>query len=101
MLMLKFLEKQSNGSFFLQIRVKPNSKKQDIIIDGDILTIKVRAKAKQNKANKEVLNLLRKKLNIASNQLNIASGAKSTDKVIQVLFSTNVDEGEVIRKLLS
>jgi len=98
---MKFLEKQSNGSFFLQIRVKPNSKKQEIIIDGDTLTIKVRAKAIQNKANKEVLNLLRKKLNIASNQLNIVFGAKSKDKVIQVLFSTNINKGEFIRKLLT
>ena len=99
--MQKFLEKQSDGSFFLQIRVKPNSKKQDIIIDGEILYIKVRAKAMQNKANKEVLNLLRKKLNISSNQLDIASGTKSRDKVIHVLFSTDVNEAEVIRKLLA
>jgi len=101
MLMPKFLEKQSDGSFFLRIRVKPNSKKQDIIIEGDTLTIKARAKPMQNKANKEILNLLKKKLNISSNQINIASGAKSTDKVIQISFLTEIGEEAVRRKLLT
>lgn len=99
--MAKFLEKQSDNSFLLRVSVKPNSKKQDILIDGDFLTLKVRSKALQNKANKEVLNLLRKKLNIPSNQLNIASGTKNTDKVIQARFSTDIDEEEVIQKLIT
>jgi uncharacterized protein (TIGR00251 family) len=99
--MKKYLEKQSGNSFLLQIHVKPNSKKQDIIIDGDTLTIKVQAKALQNKANKELLNLLKTKLHISSNQLNIASGVKSKDKVIQISFLTEINEEEVKKKLLT
>ena len=98
--MSSFLEKQSEKSFLIRVRVKPNSKKQDIFIDGDFLTIKVRSKALQNKANIEVLNLLSKKLNISSGQLKFSSGRKSSNKVIQVLFTEDIDEEELMRNLL-
>jgi uncharacterized protein (TIGR00251 family) len=99
--MTNFLEKRTNNSFFLRVNVKPNSKKQDIFINGDFLTIQVRSKALQNKANKEVLNLLRKKLNVSSNQLHIVLGSKNTNKTIQILFSTEIDEKEIIKRLLA
>jgi len=99
--MTKFLEQLVDNSFFLRVSVKPNSKKQDIFINGDFLTIQVRSKALQNKANKEVLNLLRKKLNVSSNQLHIVLGSKNTNKTIQISFSTEIDEKEVIKRLLA
>jgi len=99
--MTKFLEKRANNSIFLRVKVKPNSKKQEILINGDFLTIKIRSKALQNKANKEVLNLLRKKLNVSSNQLHIVLGSKNTNKTIQILFSTEIDEKEIIKRLLA
>ena len=98
--MTSFIEKRSDKSFLLRVRVKPNSKKQDVFIDGEFFTIKVRSKAFQNKANKEVVNLLSKKLNISSNKLIISTGRKSSNKVIQVLFSKEIDGKEVIRRLL-
>ena len=99
--MTSFLEKQSDKSFLLRVRVRPNSKKQDILIDGDFLIIKVRSKALQNKANKELLTLLSKKLNLSSSQLNILIGKKNSNKVIKVFFSKEIDNEEVIKKLLA
>ena len=99
--MTKFLEKREDNVFFLRVNVKTNSKKQEIIDNGDFLTIKVRSKALQNKANKELLNLLSKKLNISSNQLGIVVGSKNTDKTIQISFSTEIDELEVTKRLLT
>ena len=99
--MTKFLEKRGDNSFFLRVNVKPNSKKKEIVNNGDFLTIKVRSKALQNKANKELLNLLSKKLNISSNQLHIVVGSKNTDKTIQISLSTEIDGAEVIKRLLT
>ena len=99
--MTKFLEKREDNVFFLRVNVKTNSKKQEIIDNGDFLTIKVRSKALQNKANKELLNLLSKKLNISSNQLHIVVGSKNSDKTIQISLSSEIDGTEVIKRLLT
>ncbi len=99
--MTKFLEKREDNSIFLRVNVKPNSKKQEILMNGDFLTIKVRSKALQNKANKEVLKLISKKLNISSNQIQIVFGSKNTNKTLKVLFSTEIDEKEVVKKLIT
>ena len=98
--MSKILEKQDDKSFILRVNVKPNSKKQDILHDGDFLTIKVRSKALQNKANKELLNLLKKKLEIPSHQIQIISGSKIVNKTIRLFFLTEVNEEDVMKKLL-
>ena len=99
--MTKFLEKQSNKSFLLRVIVKPNSKKQEISSNGDVLIIKVRSNALKNKANREVIKLVSKKLKISSNQLHIAFGLKNTNKVLQAFFPEEKDETEVINMLLN
>ncbi|MFX1257141.1 MAG: DUF167 domain-containing protein, partial [Promethearchaeota archaeon] len=66
-----FLREDSKNCFLLQVYVNPNSKKQDIIDNGDYLTILIRSKPIQNKANKELLNFLKKKFKISSNQIQI------------------------------
>ena len=81
-------------------KVKPNSKKQDVINNGEFLTILVRSKAIQNKANKELVDLLKRKLKISSNQIQIISGLKSSNKLIQINFLDDVEEREIYNKLL-
>ena len=98
---MKIIEQQTGNSFFLRVNVKPNSKKQDILIDGDFLIIKIRSKALQNKANKELLNLLKTKLKLPSNHIQLISGLKSTKKVFKLGFSTEIDEEAIIEKLLA
>ena len=99
--MIKFLEKKSNKSFLLRVVVKPNSKKQEISSNGDALVVKVRSKAFKNKANKELVNLVSKKLHISSTQLQIASGLKSTNKILQAFLPEEKDEKEVMNMILS
>ena len=50
---MKFLEKISDTSYFVKLNVKTDSKKQKIIKDDDFLTIFLKSKPIQNKANKE------------------------------------------------
>lgn len=98
---MKFLEKLRDFSYVVHVKVKPNSKKQAIIDNEEFLTILVRSKAMQNKANIELINLIKKKLEISSNQVQIISGLKSSNKIIQIKFLEHVEAREIYDKLLS
>ena len=50
----------------------------------DFLTISLCSKPIQNKANKELLNLIKKKLKISSSKIQIISGTKSSNKTIKI-----------------
>ena len=97
---MKFLEKIRDFSYIVHVKVKPNSKKQDIIDNGEFLTILVRAKAIQNKANKELINLIKRKLEISANQIQIISGLKGSNKLIQINFLEEVEAREIYNKLI-
>ena len=56
-----------------------NSKKQEIV-EGDIWKIKLKEKAKNNKANIELINLLKKRFK----KVRIIKGLKGKDKIIEV-----------------
>ena len=98
---MKFLEKVRDFSYVVHVKVKTNSKKQSIINNGEFLTILVRSKAMQNKANNELINLIKKRLEISSNQIQIISGLKSSNKIIQINFLEHVEAQEIYDKLLS
>ena len=98
--MTNYIEKKSNNSFLLHVKIKPNSRKQEIIKDEGQLIIRVRSKALQNKANKELLGLLRKKLKVPSDHLKILSGLKSSNKVIEIEYNEDIDENILIKLLI-
>ncbi|MHA2035414.1 MAG: DUF167 domain-containing protein [Promethearchaeota archaeon] len=97
---MTFLEKVRDYSYIAHIKVKPNSKKQDVINNGEFLTILVRSKAIHNKANKELIDLIKRRLKISSNQIQIINGLKSSKKRIQINFSEDVEEREIYSKLI-
>ena len=96
---MKFLEKMRDFSYLVHVNVKPNSKMQAIIEKDEFLTISVKSKAIKNKANKELINLIKKKLEISPNQIKIISGLKSSNKIIQINFLKDVEEQEIYDKL--
>ena len=53
----------------------------------------------KNKANKELINLLKTKLEVASNQIKIVSGLNSTNKVVQLNFPEKQKNQILINKL--
>ncbi len=97
---MPFLSRQSDNEFILQIRVKPNSKKQVIFKDNDYLTISLLSKAIKNKANKELINLLKKKLKLSSNQIQLISGLKNTKKLCKLTFTGKTNENEIVERLI-
>ncbi|MFX1496444.1 MAG: DUF167 domain-containing protein [Promethearchaeota archaeon] len=100
---MKIIEKKLNNIFILRIKVKPNSKAQEIKIDNDFDFIRISLKSKpiQNKANKELIQLLKRHLKINAEQIQFKSGLRSINKVIQVNFNKEVEEKEILDKLLN
>jgi uncharacterized protein YggU (UPF0235/DUF167 family) len=96
---MKFLEKKSDFSYILKLYVKTNCKTQKVINNGDFLTIYLKSKPIQNKANKELIRLIKSRLNIPSIQVQIISGSKSHDKLINLHFLKNTKEKDIIKKL--
>ncbi len=94
-----YIERKSDKIYFLHLNVKPNSKKFNIMENGKTFTIYLLSKPVKNKANKELVNILRKKLNIPSNQVQIVSGLKSNNKIIKLDFTKKINEEEIIKKL--
>jgi len=101
---MDFIKIKSNNLYLLQIRVKTNSKKQEILRCSETdsyLTILLRSKPVQNKANKELLNLIKKKLKVSADQVQIIAGLKKTDKILQVSFSENIVESDIIKRIFN
>jgi len=100
---MNFIEMRSEFVFIISIKIKPNSNRQFIAkpskIDEQIL-ISIRSEAKQNKANIELLNLIKKKLKVSITQLQIISGRKNSNKRIKVTFSESHQKEEILNKLL-
>ncbi len=97
---MNFLNKKSDLVFLLKVHVKTNSKIQKIVKNNDYLTISLNSKPVQNKANKELINLIKKKLGISSNQIQIISGLKTTNKLIKITFLKKTEEEELIKQLI-
>ena len=76
----------------LDIKVIPSSSK-DCIAGWleDTLKIKVKAPPEKGRANKSVINLLEKNLDLAKGSVEITSGANSSRKIVEVDCSSNID----------
>jgi uncharacterized protein (TIGR00251 family) len=82
----------------LHIKVVPSSSK-DCIAGWleDTLKIKIKAPPEKGKANKAVIKVLEKILDLPKGSINITSGTTSSRKVIEI----NGDDDEVINKKLA
>jgi hypothetical protein len=69
----------------LQVKVKPNSKQQNISEEPDgTLTIRLKSPPVDGKANAELIKLLSKRFNVPKSQITIKSGLSSKNKLIEL-----------------
>ncbi len=97
-----FFEDESERTIFLKIRVKTNSKVQKISFNqltDTWISINLKSKPIKNKANKELIKLLCKKLNTATNQIQIIAGPKNASKTIQIRFYQDISKSKILEKL--
>lgn len=101
---MKFIEIKSEFVCIISIRLKPNSNRQFIAKpskNDEQILISIRSEARKNKANSELLNLVKKKLKVSISQLQIISGTKNPNKRIKVTFSESHQKEEILNKLLA
>ena len=69
----------------IEVKVKTNASKNEVkLIDNKKFFVKTTATPEKEKANKQVILLLAKFYKISKNQLEIARGIKSKNKVIKI-----------------
>lgn len=69
----------------INIRVKPKSSKENIAKrDDGPLTVSVKERAEDNKANLAVVKALARYFNVSTSQINIKSGLKSRRNIIDI-----------------
>jgi len=68
----------------IQVKVKPNSKTQEVSQEGNSFIVKVKAPPREGKANLAVIELLAEHFGVSKSQVRILSSFGGRNKVIEV-----------------
>ena len=68
----------------IQVKVKPNSRTEEVIQENDSFLVKVKEPPKEGKANQAIIRLLARHFGVSQSQVKIVSGLKSKVKVIEI-----------------
>jgi len=68
----------------IKVKVKPGSKKQEIIKKGEEYEIRLREKTEKNKANIELINLLKRYFKVPATKIKIKN-KKSREKIVEII----------------
>jgi uncharacterized protein (TIGR00251 family) len=77
----------------IQVKVKPNSKTEELSRQGDSFIVKVKEPPKEGRANQAVIKLLAEHFGVPQSQVRILSGFRSRNKVVEVVESREGQEG--------
>jgi uncharacterized protein (TIGR00251 family) len=100
---MDFFEVKSNNVYLLRVKVKTNSSKQEIMPYSKTdswLSVKLKSKPVKNKANKELISLIKNRINISSDQIQIISGLKRTNKILEIKLTEKIGRKNLIEKLV-
>jgi len=68
----------------VRVFVRPNSRRDEVIREGDVLIISVTDPPRKGKANKKVVELLASYFKVKKSQVSIISGHRSREKVVEI-----------------
>ena len=68
----------------IQVKVKPNSRTEEVSREGDSFIVKVKEPPREGKANQAVIRLLAEHFGVPKSRVRILSGFRSKNKVIEV-----------------
>jgi uncharacterized protein (TIGR00251 family) len=68
----------------IAVKVKPNSRIDEVIQQGDILAVKTKEPPREGKANNAVIRLAAKFYKVPQGAVRIVSGLNSRNKVIEI-----------------
>lgn len=67
----------------IHVKVKPNSKTEEVSQEGDNFEVKVKEPPREGRANQAIIKLLAQHFGVPQSQVRILSGFKSRSKVIE------------------
>ena len=67
-----------------KVKVIPNAKKNEVIMEEEKLKVYVNAPAKDGRANRALIEILADFFNVKKRDVKIVSGEKSREKMIQI-----------------
>ena len=68
----------------IEVKVKPNSKTEEVSQDEGGFTVKVRQPPKEGQANQAVISLLAQHFGVPQSKVKILSGLRTKNKIIEV-----------------
>ena len=68
----------------IQVKLKPNSKTEELSREGDSFIAKVKEPPREGKANQSVIKLLAEHFGVPQSQVRILSGFRNRNKIIEV-----------------
>jgi len=68
----------------IQVKVKPNSRTEEVSREGDSFIVKVKEPPREGKANQAVIKLLAEHFGVPQSRVRILRGFRSRNKVIEV-----------------
>jgi uncharacterized protein (TIGR00251 family) len=68
----------------IQVKVKPNSRTEEVSQEENSFTVKVKEPAREGKANQAVIKLLAEHFGVPKSRVTILSGFSSKNKVVEV-----------------
>ena len=78
--------KTTENGLIIKVKIVPNSSRNEIILEEEVIKVKVTAQPIENKANKALIEFLSKQFKLPKTSIQIIKGETSKDKTI--LLST-------------
>ncbi len=97
---MPIIKKITDNIFNISLTVKPGSKQRKIFQDNEKLIVSLKSQPTKNKANKELINLIKKTLDVPNLDISILSGSKKKEKTIQLIFKEKTDTLNLILERL-
>jgi uncharacterized protein (TIGR00251 family) len=69
----------------IQVKVKPNSRTEDVSQEGASFIVRVKEPPREGKANQAVIKLLARHFRVPKSRVRILSGFRNKNKVIEVV----------------
>lgn len=79
----KTFENTEEG-LIVRLKIIPNSSRNEVLLDDNLLKIKITAQPIENKANKALIDFLSKNLKTAKSNINILKGELNKEKTLLI-----------------
>jgi uncharacterized protein (TIGR00251 family) len=76
---------RTNGPVKIEVKVKPNSKTEQVSQVGASFMVEVKQPPKEGQANQAVVKLLAQHFGVPQSQVKILSGLRSKNKIVEVM----------------